>query len=63
MVREVIVAALVEFTAAWFSEGTGMLTLICSTNFTKIEEGVMFVDWIASANEGLSTAKQLFPFL
>ena len=28
VVRVVFVAALVEFTAAWFSEGTGVLTLI-----------------------------------
>ena len=62
VVRVVVVAALEEFTAVWFPKGTGVLTLICSTIFTKIEEGVMFVDWIASANEGVSTAKQFISF-
>ena len=38
--------------------GTGMLTLICSTIFMKIEEGVVFDDRIASARDRVRTANQ-----
>lgn len=60
LVADVVVS--VPFALSSDSVETGALNLICSTIFTKTEEGVVFDDWIALVNDGVRTAKQLILF-
>ena len=53
------IVVLVSSASSWDSGDTSAITLICSTILMKIEEEIMFEDWIASANDGVITAKQL----